>query len=162
MASGQTRAQKRKAAGQVPPPNGRQSKFSPERLQRILFALRAGARRAVAASHGGVAPRTLELWLAEGRAQIADGDDGECAPSAVETHAQFARAVEDAEHHHELRLIAQIEKAAAVDWKAAAFLLTHGPSRAYFYKHEKMELAASAGEAPKIEIILTSEPEPKP
>lgn len=92
---------------------GRPSKFTRDRVQRILDALAQGNHRRHAATAGGVCESVFMEWMARGR-EAAPGD---------EAYADFAESVEEAEAAFAATQMRHVTKAAPKDWKAAAFLL---------------------------------------
>jgi hypothetical protein len=80
------------------------SKISPERIQAITQALRAGNTRRAAASYGEIDHSTMYRWMDE--------------------DATFRDAVEKAEADAEVRFVAQVASAATNGtWQAAAWWL---------------------------------------
>src|SRR5215831_11568853 len=78
-------------------------KLTPERRDRILDAIRAGATRRAAAGHANVDESTLWRW--------------------TQRNATFASDLARAEHDVEVRYAALIQHAASDDWRAAAWWL---------------------------------------
>ncbi len=91
--------------------HGRPTKFTKEVRKKILWALRLGNYRRIAAGYGGVAERTLCDWLARGR-------DEETGP-----YSDFRQEVLEAEQTAEVRALGVIQQAQSKDWKAAAWFL---------------------------------------
>jgi len=90
----------------------RPSKFTPERRQRILGAIRAGSFAEAAAEFGGISASTFYEWLERGR-----GGDAR--------YAKFAEEVRQASAEAEVRHASQISKAGqSGDWRASAFWLS--------------------------------------
>lgn len=82
----------------------RPSKFTPDRVERILTALRAGNTRMAAAAYAGVHRDTLADWMAR--------------------HSAFSADVQKAEADAEVRHVANIAKAAQDgNWTASAWWL---------------------------------------
>lgn len=69
---------------------GRRTKYTPETVERITFALSIGAARAHAAEYGGVSKETFYQWMA--------------------AHSDFVDAVTRAETAHRMSLLAIIKK----------------------------------------------------
>jgi transposase-like protein len=86
-------------------------KFTPERQQRVLEAITAGATRHAAALHAGVDDATLYRWLARSES--------------------FATLVARAEADVEIRHAANIAVAAQTDWRASAWWLERRRSADY-------------------------------
>ena len=87
--------------------------------QRITDLIRAGNYLEVAATAAGIHPTTLHRWLRQGRAQVRG------------RYRKFVNAVEKAQAEGESRDVALIAKAAATDWKAAAWRLERRAPRRY-------------------------------
>lgn len=81
----------------------RPAKFTPERAERVLEAIGAGATRRAAAGHAGIDHATLYRWL--------------------ERNATFATALRAREDEVEVRCVATIQTAMRDDWRAAAWWL---------------------------------------
>ena len=77
-------------------------KYTPERVQKLLNALRAGNYPHTAARYAGITTKTFEAWK--------------------ELFPEFALAVDEADAAGEIRNIAIINKAAEKQWQAAAWL----------------------------------------
>jgi hypothetical protein len=89
---------------------GRPAKFTPERQERILDAIRAGNYVETAALAAGIGKSTFYEW--------------------VERFPDFADAVQKARAEAETRYVAVIEKASTTSWQAAAWWLERSaPSR---------------------------------
>lgn len=92
---------------------GRPSKLTPERVERIDQALRAGAPVDVAASRGGIHPATFYDWAARGAAALEIVDhDLDAVLEAERPYAEFSDTVTRARHDWELGRLAQIQQAA--------------------------------------------------
>lgn len=92
--------------------NGRPSRFTDDVKKKILWALKIGNYRKVAAEYAGISDRTLISWLSRGRDQM-EGDP----------YHEFYLAVLEAEQTAEVRALGIIQQAAQKDWKAAAWYL---------------------------------------
>ena len=99
--------------GSTPATPARQSKFTPDRVERILKAARLGVKVGGCAASGGVAPSTMHRWLMRGEA----GEAG---------YAEFGEQWAAARAAGESRLV-KIVVAAAMEgpknWTAAMTLL---------------------------------------
>lgn len=84
------------AAGQP----GRPSKLTPERQERLVSALKAGASRIGAANFAGIGETTMRDWM---RLAVDDAADGE--------YRGFRRAVLEAEAIAELSAVVEVRKA---------------------------------------------------
>lgn len=89
----------------------RPSKLTPERQRLIATAIAAGNSRDMAARYAGVAPQTMFIWLAKGRA----------ATSGM--YHDFAEAVEKADADATVTAVANIRQAMRDSWQAAAWWL---------------------------------------
>lgn len=107
-----------------------QSKFSPERCQRAIEAIRLGATRQIAAKAAGIRVETLYAWLRRGRTSDAPEHEG---------HRQFVRDLEAAEAADAVEMLERVREAAAEprNWGAAAWLLErrHGYVRREQVEH---------------------------
>ncbi len=90
---------------------GRPSRFTEETRKKILWALRLGNFRKIAARYAGISKRTLCDWIYKG----AEAESGE--------YAGFCNDVLEAEQAAEIRALGVIQQAANRDWKAAAWFL---------------------------------------
>jgi len=83
---------------------GRISKYTPERVERIINALRAGNTRGAACHYGGIDHDTLLNW--------------------TKRYSEFSEAVSRAEGDAEVAHVANIAKASREgDWRASAWWL---------------------------------------
>lgn len=110
----------------------RPTKLNPDIAERIVQAMSVGATYEIAARVGGVNERTLRRWIALGERQKS----GE--------YALFAKSVREVQSKLVTRLLAVIDKAAAMgDWKAAAWKLAHVlPEQ---YSDKRVELTGKNG-----------------
>jgi hypothetical protein len=91
---------------------GRPSKLTPEAMEKLIGALRAGNFRGPAAFYAGIGERTLATWMREGKERPAG------------PYGALRQAVLEAERGAEIANVAHIAKAAQKgDWKAAAWWL---------------------------------------
>jgi len=88
--------------------------LSADQRQIILEAIRSGATVTAAAGAAGCSRRTIARWRERGE---SDG--------ATEEERGFLLAYERAEAVAEVRLVQAITSASALDWRAAAWMLTH-------------------------------------
>jgi pyruvate/2-oxoglutarate dehydrogenase complex dihydrolipoamide acyltransferase (E2) component len=99
---------------------GRPSKQTPEREARLIEALRAGNTRKAACHYAGIEERTFQRWMQHSVA--------------------FVASIEKAESDAEVRMVAQIAKAAQDGtWQAAAWWLERRRSDDYA-RREKVDL----------------------
>ena len=94
-------------------------KLDPAVTQRIVDLIRAGNYLEVAATAAGIHKSTLYRWLRYGRNQVRG------------RYRRFLVAVEKAQAESEARDVALIAKAAATDWRAAAWRLEKKLPRRY-------------------------------
>lgn len=136
---GNARAAARKARRDRGRKPGRPSKFTPERVEKLLQALALGAYQETAATYASISVGTLHDWKQLGEAEIEAGANGDrpilnaeelkADPSAdpvlgpVTTFAQFFQALKDAESAAEVRNLGIIQEAAQHTWQAAAWWL---------------------------------------
>lgn len=121
---------------------GRPIELTPELQKLLCDALKAGNTRKDAAHHAGISVSTLYSWMKRGR-------QGE-----VE-FLEFLSAVEGAEAECAYRNVAFIQKAAAKDWRAAAWWLER--RREDFSTKEKHEHEhVHTGGLTIIEEVVTS------
>jgi transposase len=109
---------------------GRPSKLTPERISRLIEALRAGHTREGAATLAGISKSTFNGWLASAK-----------EPGADQEFLLFLDAVKSAEVEAEDALLAIIRAAAPKQWQAAAWILERrSPDR--WGRRVKAEIAA--------------------
>jgi transposase len=98
----------------APEPEGRPSKFTPERCADIISAISRRAPYQLAAEANGISERTLFYWLEEGVRDLDANVDSE--------HAQFLQSIKRAEMQkvmeHTDMIAAKPER-----WQADAWLL---------------------------------------
>ena len=107
------------------PERGRPSKFSEERADKIIRAIRAGNYIETAAALAGVHKSTLYAWLKRGSAEADRLDaDPKAKPKKTELpFLNFSDAVDIALAEAENMDVQAITAAAAEDWRAAAWRL---------------------------------------
>lgn len=128
-------------AKRKPRPPGRPSLFTPERVDKIVLAVRGGAPRHSAAAYAGVSKGTLHAWLAKGHA----GEPG---------FSEFLDRVEEAEGARIVKSAATISSQA--DWRAHAWLLERWTPE-YRRPPEQVEMSNPDGSMrPTGPIILAS------
>lgn len=98
--------------------------MTPETVQTVLDALKAGLGIDTAAQYAGIGQRTVKDWLAKGRAALEAADMND-APIPIEDlhYADFSKEVDTARAQAIARNITAIQQAAARDWRAAAWWL---------------------------------------
>lgn len=115
---------------------GRRSSFTPDRVQRILTAIRMGATYRLACDYAGISEDTFGRWR--------------------DQHADFAAQLKEAEGAAVVGWLAKIEQAASDgNWQAAAWKL----ERRYpdMYGRQRMEVTGAEGGALKIEVAWVDE-----
>jgi hypothetical protein len=98
---------------------GRRPKLEPWRVERYMQALRLLAPQHVCAAYARVSQRTVQRWLAQGRADREQRDES-APPSAYE---MFLAEYEKTEAEAELRMLGQIALAGEKNWTAMAWIL---------------------------------------
>lgn len=137
-------------------PGGRPTKFTPERTDKLIQAIKAGHWRNVACKYAGIAPQTLRNWIA-----IAQG------PDAPDEYVEFLAALEKAEADAEVFDLALIRKAATGEkdedgeytvkpqWQAAAWRLERkNPERWGRRDSTKVELTGADGGPVDVRVSL--------
>lgn len=119
---------------------GRPSKFTPERVEEILKAVKRGHPFELIAQSNMIGISTLEGWITQGRKDLEEGIDSEFAKFSGAIAKIWAEAIELNLHKTE---------AGAKGWQGAfAVLQTHPRSRRYFSANgdaiEKFEKQLSA------------------
>ena len=135
---------------------GRPTKFTPERTERLLEAIRAGNYRITACQYAGIAKQTLRNWIA-----IAQG------PDAPPEYIDFLAALEKAEADAEAYDLALIRNAARGEkdetgeytvkpqWQAAAWRLERkNPERWGRRDATKIELTGADGGPVDMNVTL--------
>lgn len=121
---------------------GRPSKLTPERLKRIVDAIRAGNYVETAAEYAGIGKTTFYRWM----------EQGEKASRGI--YRDFRDAVMRARAEAEARNIALIQKAAPDDWRAAAWWLERAfPDR--WGSRQKLEHSGPDGAPIAAEVRVT-------
>jgi hypothetical protein len=102
---------------------GRPTSLTDENLLRFLTAVRAGNYRSVAARLCGIAPKTVERWVARGRGRDPN------YPATPE-YVNFVRMLDEAEAAAEALVTSNLVQRSRVDTAAAAmWLRTRHPER---------------------------------
>jgi hypothetical protein len=116
-------------ANPVPAP-----KFTaPGIVERIYASLAAGNFRCTAAAEAGVSEDSVDGWVKRGEGDVA-----------AEPYATFARSVRTLRANVENARRERVEKAAALDWRAAAWLLEKH-NRAKYGESRHVELTGKHG-----------------
>jgi hypothetical protein len=97
-------------------PGGRATLLTPERQQRIVSYIRAGAFDWVAAEANGVDRRTFFEWVQRGDAEHPDREQ-------TDRYAQFAHAVREARAEARLSAEVEVKRGEPLSW------LMKGPGR---------------------------------
>lgn len=111
----------------------------------IITAIRAGNFQEQAAQAAGVTPETLSRWIARGRHEAGRLADGKPPKPRAARFLRLYQDVSRARAEAEVGVVAQIRVAAKEDWRAGAFLLTHGTSRKRWRKEQRLELTGADG-----------------
>lgn len=123
---------------------GRPTKCTPERVKRIIDALKGGNTRSASAAYGGIDPETFSNWMARGAKD-------------EEPFLGFSIQVKAAEAEAEVRNVAIIQTAAKDKWQAAAWWLERRRPKDYAQTHKH---TGSDGESPvEFVVDLVSPPE---
>jgi transposase len=117
-------------------PGGRPTKFTPERVDKLLSALKSGNYRTVACQYAGISTATLHNWI-----KIAEG------PDAPPEYVEFLDALNKAEAQAEVVDISIIRQAAHNgQWQAAAWIRERkNPERWGRRDVSKLELTGADG-----------------
>ena len=105
---------KRKLAKKVLKPgskDGRPDKLDPERVSRMLTAIRASVYPDTAASFAGICKRTLHYWLKRG------------AEEKYGQYADFLHSYSEALAYAEAHMAIRVNSAGKADWRADAWML---------------------------------------
>lgn len=113
--------------------------------QAIIDAVAAGNYEAQAAAAAGITVSTLNRWIKAGNDELARRAKGLRPKPRKERFAQFALDLFRARARSETQLVTFVSAAAREDWRAAAWLLERGPSRARFKRADRVELTGAAG-----------------
>jgi hypothetical protein len=121
----------------------RPTRLTAEVEKRICDALAAGNTRADAARYAGINPSTFYDWMKRGRS------------ASRGRFSEFANKVREAEARCAVGYVATVKKAAAKDWRAAAWWLSR--RRKAFRDKQQAEVkgAGPGGEIP-VTIYLPS------
>ncbi|HKE79025.1 MAG TPA: hypothetical protein VKB54_06940 [Solirubrobacteraceae bacterium] len=95
---------------------GRPTALTPELAERLVELLRAGSHPDVACKVVGIGRRTYYRWLARGQSNRARD----------RPYADLRDRIGQARAEAEARAVAQIARAGADDWRAAAWFLERG------------------------------------
>jgi len=106
--------------------------------EQLLAAIRAGSHPSVACEAVGIGKRTLARWMSRG----LTGKKGD------EQFAELRAKIERARGEAEARSVAQIARAAADDWRAAAWLLERGFPDRWGRPAERERIIEVPAEAP--------------
>lgn len=120
---------------------GRKTKRTPERVQQLIEALRAGNYIESACVYAGISPATYYNWMAEAE-----------QPDASDESIEFFEAVTRARAEAEIRNVSLIQKAASDPklWNAAAWWLERShPTR--WGRQQRVELTGSNGGPVQVE-----------
>ena len=113
----------------------RRTKLTPDVVEALTSAVRAGLPIKHAALRAGVSDRSVFSWLQRGR---------ECKGGK---HADFLRAMERAQADSVAILVAKVAQAADTDWRAASWLLTRRAPAEFMDPGKRAELMAAEARA---------------
>lgn len=120
---------------------GRTTKLTPEVLEKIVAAIRAGNYAVVAAAFAGISERTYYRWMHRGREEKKG------------IYWQFCQAVEKAESEAEVRAVAIIQKHMETNWQAAmTYLERKYPDR--WARRTRVEFKAPEDPMETIGVLL--------
>jgi len=128
---------------------GAPSKFSEERAERLLQAVRGGNYLQTACAFAGINYGTMRRW-------IHKADE----PDAPQEYRDFRDAMEKARADAEVASVAKIQKAANEgQWQAAAWFLERSmPDR--WAKKDKTQLEVTGGDGGPIKVVSGIELDP--
>lgn len=113
------------------------SKYTPERVAKIMQALDMGATHELAAGYAGISADTLVNWR--------------------KRYPAFSDQMREAEGRAAVKWLAKIEAAATDDWKAAAWKLERRHPHAYGKTVEEKQVTGPGGEPFKVVIERVGE-----
>lgn len=102
---------------------GRPTKCTPDRVKRIIDALKGGNTREVAYAYAGVSRGAFYKWLARGEAQLLLDLDPDAIPESERPYVDLVEGVKRAESEAVVRNVLLVSKAAETSWQAAAWWL---------------------------------------
>src|SRR5215210_4357861 len=117
--------------------SGRPSAMTEQVVSDIVNALAAGATIKAATGAAGISERTYYLWREQGGQEGAD-----------EAFLQFLQRTTRAREQGKVALTASIRKAAAEDWRAAAWLLERLEPEAWSLKQRLEHSGPESGPVP--------------
>lgn len=110
-----------------PRTNGRPSLLTPQRAEMILEAMRVGNYFHVCCEYAGVSRATGYGWLQRARdAKAMAEEHGVAIPETEQVYVHFLDDVTQARAQAEIRLVANVAKAATEDWRAGVEILKRG------------------------------------
>ena len=112
----------------LPKPRGKPPSLDVATIRKIAIIVRQGNRFEVAAQSVGVTKRRLMFWLEMGHKAIKEGAKHKRDRLYIRFVDEMHKAMAIAEKNN----VSTITKASKEDWKAAAFMLTHGPAKAEY------------------------------
>lgn len=130
-------------------PGGRPTKFTPERTEKLLQALRGGNYRDTACKYAGISHTTFHKWMKIGHSEGAPPE-----------YVEFVEAVEKAEADAEVFDIALIRQAATGgNWQAAAWVRERkNPEKWGRRDASKVELTGADGGPVDVRVALGVDP----
>lgn len=126
-------------------------KLDERRIQRIVAGLTSAASPTVAYRYAGLNPETVRQWLRDARRLASSGKP--IRRKSDQLLIKLLEAVEEAETEVEIRLSANVSKAASDgDWRAAAWMLPRRfPERWTEQTASKVEVTGKEGGPVQIE-----------
>lgn len=109
---------------------GQPSKFTPERMDRFLFAIEKGSAYQLACKYAGISYKTMRKWVLRGEEE----QDQEAVNFLIRFHEAEGAAV--------LKWLDVIEQAASIgEWQAAAWKLERRYHQYYSKRAEIIQLS---------------------
>lgn len=133
---------------------GRPSKFTPDRIEKILEALKSGCYVETAAIYAGVSPQVIWAWCERGRKERERLDVfPDAKPNATEVpFIEFLEEIEKARATAEIRAVMQVQRAAADGtWQAAAWYLERSYPKKWG-RTDHTEITGADGGAIKVDV----------
>lgn len=133
---------------------GRPTKLTPERMKRIVDAIRAGNYLDTAAEYGGISHQTFYNWMDRGRTEKerVEGDGRTKVREDEAIFVEFFESVTRARAEAETRNVALIQQASREDWRAAAWFLERSFQERW---GKKQQLVGDGGGPVLAEIAVT-------
>lgn len=132
-----------------------QARFVPTKMDgptllKIFEAVESGAPAYVAAQYAGISEATLRSWIKKGKTAQIKVSEGEELRKGEDIYLRFMNKLDKVSAACEIAEIEFIRKAAAVDWKAAAWLLERRSHRRW-NKTEVRQVQGADGGAVQVQ-----------